>query len=35
MIVFALKWSAAVAFWERFEDFGGDELGAEERAVCG
>jgi hypothetical protein len=35
VIVLSLKWSAAVAFWECFEDFGRNELGAEERAVGG
>jgi hypothetical protein len=35
VIVLPLKWSAAVAFGERFEDFGGDEVGAEEGAFGG
>jgi hypothetical protein len=35
VIVLPLKWPAAVSFWERFEDFGGDELRAEKWAFRG
>lgn len=31
VVVLALDGSAAVAFWQRFEDLGGDEFGAEQR----
>jgi hypothetical protein len=35
VIVLPFEWPAAVSFWERFEDFGGDELRAEKWAFGG
>lgn len=34
VVVLALDGSAGVAFWQLLEDFGGNELGAEEGCCC-
>lgn len=34
VVILALDWPAGVAFWQRFEDLGGDEFGAEEWRCC-